>query len=219
MILQAETLIKYGYLPLDLKPKSHKPILAACDDCGKERETTRNAYRSLCISCANIGRRHTEATKVKIRVGNKGKKRTEEVNALKSAAMKGNSYALGCEYSKETKALMSKNHADFKGKKNPRWLGGISFEPYCIKFDEAYKQLIRNKFDNRCFWCGLTPEENGRALDVHHVNYNKRCRCDETKCICVPLCKSCHSKTNTDRDGWQEKIMKKLELSGILIED
>jgi hypothetical protein len=179
MILQAETLIEYGYLPLDLKLKSNKPILAACDECGKVRETTKNAYRSLCISCAEKGK----------------------------------------IFSKETKLLLSKNHVDVKGDKHPRWLGGISYGLYCKKFNESYKQLIRNRFDNRCFWCNMTTEENGVALSVHHVNYNKNCGCDETKCICVPLCVRCHMKSNGDRIGWREKIMKKLELPGIPMED
>jgi hypothetical protein len=200
MILQMETLLKYGYLPLDLKPKSNKLILAACDKCGKVRETSKNYYYPLCQSCAHKGRIFTEEHKAKL--------------CENHADFTGKNHpGFGKHCTDIAKAKMS---IAKKGKKNCNWRGGISFEPYCIKFDEAYKQLIRNKFDNRCFWCGLTPEENGRALDVHHVNYNKQCGCDESKCICVPLCRRCHSKTNTDRDGWQEKIMKKLELSGIL---
>jgi hypothetical protein len=32
------------------------------------------------------------------------------------------------------------------------------------------------------------PEENERALSVHHVNYDKRCGCDATQfCIFVPV--------------------------------
>ena len=63
-----------------------------------------------------------------------------------------------------------------RGEETSNWRGGISFEPYCIKFDTSYKRRIRNLFGNECFLCGLSEADNGRKLDVHHVNYNKRLR-------------------------------------------
>jgi hypothetical protein len=240
MILEDVTYKAYGYYLSALKPQSNKPIMAACNDCGKVRTTLKYQYRPLCDSCAKKGKTHTEETKVKISAGNKGKILSEEHKVKLLAINIGNTYTLGHmlteehkakisltnsgekhpmfgkHHSKETKANMS---AVQKGKNGNNWQGGKSFKPYCEKFDEAYKQLIRNKFDNRCFWCNMTTEENGRKLDVHHVNYNKNCGCDETKCICVPLCMRCHGSSGSDRVGWQEKIMKKLELSGVLLED
>ena len=71
--------------------------------------------------------------------------------------------------------------------------------------------MIRKQFSNVCFLCGKTEEENGRLLDVHHVNYNKKCGCDTTKCICVPLGRSCHSGTGADRDYWQALIIEMLK--------
>ena len=56
MILEKETYEKFGYYPGDLGTKSHKRVLAACDDCGKIREITKSAYRSLCISCIRKGK-------------------------------------------------------------------------------------------------------------------------------------------------------------------
>lgn len=91
------------------------------------------------------------------------------------------------------------------------WLGGISFKQYHLIFNEEYKEYIRNLFGNICFMCGKSMEENCRALCVHHVNYNKNCGCDDTKCMCVPLCISCHSKTNYDRNFWQALIMEMLQ--------
>ena len=80
-----------------------------------------------------------------------------------------------------------------------------------MRFNESYKNYIRNLFGNECFLCGMTSETNDAALSVHHVNYNKKCGCDDSKCICVPLCRSCHSKTNNDRDYWQALIMEMLQ--------
>jgi hypothetical protein len=207
MILEEATYDTFGYYASEVKVHSGKRIMAACDDCGKVRETTKNHYHSLCLSCAQKGERNSNFGK---HPWNLDIAATEETKALMSAAQKGKIFT------EEHKVNLS---AAKRGEKHPNWQGGKSFEPYCVKFNEAYKQLIRTKFNNRCFWCGMSTEYNGRELDVHHVNYNKRCRCDGTKCICVPLCIRCHLKTNTDRDRWQEKIMKKLELSGIQVED
>ena len=101
-----------------------------------------------------------------------------------------------------------------RGEKAPNWQGGISFEPYCVKFNNVFKNYIRAKFEFKCFLCNKTTEENGRKLDVHHVNYNKDCGCDGDKtCNFVPLCRSCHNKTGTKRDYWEKLITNKLHSS------
>lgn len=97
------------------------------------------------------------------------------------------------------------------GKNHPQWKGGISFEPYCSKFSNAFKESIREMFGRVCFLCPTTEKENGKKLCVHHVNYNKDCLCDDSECEFVPLCLKCHSKTNFNRDYWENLIMEKLE--------
>jgi len=97
------------------------------------------------------------------------------------------------------------------GKNSPHWQGGISFEPYCQKFNNEFKEYIRNKFDRVCFLCQKTERENGRKLSVHHVNYNKGCGCDnDGTCQFVPLCISCNSKVNKNRSEWETKIKAKM---------
>lgn len=78
MILEEETFSEFGYLPSELKPKSNKKILAACDDCGKVRLTPKNGYRPLCGSCVQkgeksgfFGKHHTEEAKEKNREASK----------------------------------------------------------------------------------------------------------------------------------------------------
>jgi len=97
------------------------------------------------------------------------------------------------------------------GENSHMWNGGISFEPYCHKFNNVFKESIREKFGRVCFLCPTTEEENGRKLSVHHVNYNKNCLCDDSECEFVPLCNTCHTKTNHNREYWENLIMKKLE--------
>lgn len=98
----------------------------------------------------------------------------------------------------------------YSGENASNWNGGSSFEPYCPKFDEKFKESIREKFGRVCFLCPTTEEENGKKLSVHHINYNKDCLCDDSDCRFVPLCMRCHGKTNHDREHWENLIMEKL---------
>lgn len=104
---------------------------------------------------------------------------------------------------------------DIIGENSHLWKGGVSFEPYCHKFNKRFKESIREKFGRVCFLCPTTEEENGRKLNVHHVNYNKDCLCDDSECEFVPLCDSCHSKTNHNQDYWESYIMAALWYRGL----
>lgn len=90
------------------------------------------------------------------------------------------------------------------------WKGGISYLPYCHKFNESKKEEIRNKYNRQCFICGKKEEDNINRLGVHHVDYNKDQGCNGNKWVLVPLCNSCHMKTNHNRTAWQMIIMHKL---------
>ena len=64
----------------------------------------------------NKGIPHTEESKLKISVANKGKKRSEEVKRKLSESHKGkNSWSKGMKFSEETKKKMSKS------KQNRHW--------------------------------------------------------------------------------------------------
>ena len=178
MILEDATFEAFGYHSCDLKPHSQKPVLAACDECGKVREIGKNGYHVLCRSCVKKGARHP---------------------------------MYGKSFTEDHKRKMRENHAKMNGMDCPLWRGGISFEPYCFKFNASFKSNIRKQFNNVCFLCGKMEEENGKALSVHHVNYNKQCGCDGSKCVCVPLCASCHAMTNGNRKHWENFITNKLK--------
>ena len=112
----------------------------------------------------------------------------------------------GKNHTENAKQKMSKNHVDVSGENNSRWKGGISFGKYCKLFNNQFKKIVRNDYHNKCFLCTKTKEENNRELDVHHVNYNKDCLCG-SPCEFVPLCMSCHRKTNGNRRYWEDLIM------------
>lgn len=141
-----------------------------------------------------------EATKQKLR------ERTfsDETRAKMSAAKKGKpSPFKGIPKSEEHKqklraAMLGKN----SGKDSYLWKGGTSFEPYCVKFSRKFKERVRYFFGNTCVECGAPP--NGKKLIVHHVNFDKMSCCNDTIPLFVPLCNSCHAKTNFNREYWED---------------
>lgn len=105
-----------------------------------------------------------------------------------------------------SESLMGK----YVGEKNPNWSGGP--REYCYLFNYEFKEKIRDRFGRKCFLCGKTEEDNGVRLSVHHTNFDKRCLCNDIDCRFVPLCMSCHGKTNGDKSYWTSVIMCKLYL-------
>lgn len=87
------------------------------------------------------------------------------------------------------------------GENHPNWKGGISFEPYCNKFNNQLKEQIRDKFDRKCFLCGKREKDSKSKLHVHHTDYNKGQGCGYNWSL-IPLCRSCHMKTNSNRYYW-----------------
>lgn len=141
------------------------------------------------IGKTSKGRKHTKKTKQKISDANKGKQRT-----------------------KEAIAKMRKNHADFSREKNPNWLGGSSFEPYSVDFNESLKKDIRKRDNYTCQKCGKLQKDElkqcRRKLAIHHIDYNKK-NCKENNLI--TLCCSCNGAVNCDRLDWMNYFRNKLK--------
>lgn len=106
-----------------------------------------------------------------------------------------------------SRECQSKWHSEeMKGKgmgaDNPMWRGGTSFEPYPATFNIDFKRMIRQRDGYECAVCG----EKGSS--VHHINYIKEDTIPEN---CITLCRIHHSKTNTNREYWQEKLSAMME--------
>jgi hypothetical protein len=91
------------------------------------------------------------------------------------------------------------------GEKNPRWRGGLSYGKYCHRFNEDLKEEIRDKFNRQCYICGVS--ETKPRLHVHHIDYNKVQGCKGMKWSLLPLCQSCHAKTNNNRWYWFNRLI------------
>lgn len=89
----------------------------------------------------------------------------------------------------DNRILNNKNH--------PNWKGGVSFEPYGQEFNDDLKLIIRFRDAFTCQLCKM--KENGQALDIHHINFNKK---DSFWNNLIALCHNCHLKTNFNRKYW-----------------
>jgi len=92
---------------------------------------------------------------------------------------------------------------NMKAEGNPSWRGGIKNLPWGYEFNKNLKQKIKERHNYQCFLC-----ENQKLLQVHHINYDKSDNCESNL---VPLCCSCHCKTNYNRKIWKKELSKKLE--------
>ena len=153
-----------------------------------------------------FGKHHSDTTKKMMSDAQAGEKNhnfgqhpSEETRKKMSEAQMGkHGYWTGKKHSSETKKKMSESR---KGERSYYWKGGISFEPYCTKFNDSFKERVRAFFGHICVECG-TPQ-NGEKLHVHHCNFNKMSCCDSTIPLFVPLCRSCHTKTGFNREYWE----------------
>ena len=163
------------------------------------------------VSKARKGMKFSEKHKHKL---SKAKQNMSEETKLKmSKAKKGNQNALGNKLTEETRRKMSESRKGHKyseetkrkmsnaqkGHKSHNWKGGISFGQYCPRFNNKIKEETRNRYNYECFECGISEKENGRKLDIHHVDFNKEQGCNEHEWRLIPLCRSCHMKTNHNR--------------------
>jgi hypothetical protein len=85
-------------------------------------------------------------------------------------------------------------------KNNGNWNGGISFNPYCEKFNDTFKEAVRERDDYICQLCGHEQKLDGCRLSIHHIHYDKEnCYPDV-----IALCRSCNSAVNANRDHWEQ---------------
>jgi hypothetical protein len=100
-------------------------------------------------------------------------------------------------------ALLKKENF-YEGNIGGFWYGNVKYyeSKYCDKFNEEFKERVRAYRGYICFECG--KPQNGKALHVHHVHYDKKMCCNGSPRDCVPLCKSCHGHTQKNRDYWED---------------
>jgi hypothetical protein len=78
---------------------------------------------------------------------------------------------------------------------------GVPYEnnEYGADFDTSLKEQVRFRDKYKCRICGCSQLENGRQLDVHHIDYDKTYNKIDNL---ISLCHGCHTKTNVNREHW-----------------
>ena len=192
MIDEDRNMQLFGYVSSELKPKSHKRIIVICEKCGKYRNIMKQKYRDLCPSCSRVGKITPTKTKIKQSKSHSGRIKSPE----------------------HCKNISKSKLGVYDGENNPNWQGGLSFGKYCSKFNNQLKQLIRDRYNNCDYMSDIHKNicNNGRALDVHHVDYNKQQGCDDHEWRLIPLSKSNHMRTNANRPFWNKLFIYSLEI-------
>lgn len=169
-----------------------------CLRCGKPlmiypslaKDNKYNKKKQFCsLSCAssyrqrngswNKGIPHTEEEKNNIGIG------------VKKSRAKGD--YINPATRPEVRAKISKTIKElFKDpRNNPRYIDGRKGEKYPFDFDKEFKDKIRERDGYKCRRCGVPQYECLRALDVHHIDWDKHNLNEENL---VVLCQSCHQK-------------------------
>lgn len=69
------------------------------------------------------------------------------------------------------------------------------------RYPRGFNESLRNQIRERDQWaCRLCNAQTTELLSVHHIDYDKNNLSERNL---ISLCRSCHGKTNYQRDHWQ----------------
>jgi len=172
------------------------------------------------------GKHHTNETKKKLSIANKGKLigklsatykdgrslkqyycKTCNIEISVNSGVYGNGQCLSCNatgriMSENTRKKLSLMH---RRDKHWNWQGGKSYEKYGRIWTAEFKEEIRKRDNHICRLCGKKQQDCKRKLDVHHIDYDKK-NCNQDNLI--TLCRLCHLKTNRNREFWETVFSK-----------
>jgi 5-methylcytosine-specific restriction endonuclease McrA len=166
--------------------------------CKKGHKQTEEHKRK--IKESNLGQKRTSETKQRMKekkriffangghAHNKGIKGVyHHTDEIKEKIRKSSKERIASE---ETRKKIGDAH---RGEKCNFYKDGKSKEPYTPDWTYSLKRSIRLRDKFTCQIC------NKRGWIVHHIDYNKK-NCKPENLVIV--CKSCHSKTNFNREKW-----------------
>jgi hypothetical protein len=97
--------------------------------------------------------------------------------------------------------IRKKFSATMQGIPLEEWKSFTSLEPYGIEFNKKLKKFVRER-DGCCMLCNVCFEDLRflkRKVNVHHINYDKKCNLPNNL---ITLCNSCHGRTHINRKQW-----------------
>lgn len=171
----------------------------------KVRDTIQRLYDEKKLIAGMTGKNQSEQAKLKLSIAHKGKPKLYLKGIPKSIEHRK-------KLSDTRKKLFSEgkikhNILEYnkchKREKHPRWLGGMSFEPYTPIFNKEFKNLIRLRDNFCCINCGVSEQKSiiieRRKLSIHHIDYDKKNTCLQN---CCSLCNKCNLMANLNRNVW-----------------
>ena len=161
-----------------------------------------NAEHRARISAAHLGKKLSLEHCAKLSAANLGKKNGPPSSKTRAKIAAAH---LGKPHTPETRAKI--RNAVPRGSNHPRWMGGISREPYGWGWNKELKEEVRRRDGYKCQLCGVPQIECIKKMSIHHTNYDKR---DNDPLNLVALCPSCHSRTNTRREYWLLLFQKRM---------
>lgn len=194
--------IKKGTIPHNkgkgeyLTPEARARVIAASTGRPSWNSGLKNCHGSEAlekISIASKNHIHTEEDNKKVSLSLIEFYKDPEERIKVSKRMKG---------IPKPESMKRKTSERMQTSANPWYIDGRCSgenQPYPLDFNERFKELIRERDGRICKICMKTEKENGKQLDIHHINYNKN-DCDPKNMI--SLCHSCHMKTNVKRKDW-----------------
>ena len=166
--------------------------------------------------CPHVGVPRSQATKDKIsntRLARNIKHSPETIAQMRIDRKGKPSPKKGLPGHKHTKEAKDAISIALSGENSYLWKGGISFIPYTPEFNHMLKEDIRELHGRICQVCGCPESECNESLLIHHIDYDKS---NNSEVNLIPLCRSCHGKTNTNRIYWEDYFTK-LQISKIKI--
>lgn len=186
MIDEDRTLSLFGYTSDELSPKSHKPIIAVCEECGKYRVLKKQDYRDPCNGCVIHGLNITQIGEAHPMFG---KHHTAEARERISNSTSGRSF------SDDHKRKIGDSR---RGADNPSWKGGVTSWRIGLKDTPIYKNWRAAVFGRDDFTCKMC-NTRGANLQAHHLRPVRDHKNDLLIFDIdngITLCEDCHKSIN-----------------------
>lgn len=180
------------------------PKNAICANCGKVfKPKNSTVAKYCCITC--VGKQHMKENHYRYNI--EDRTRTCKYCGEQFVVCHVNSPEVYCSNDCYGAAHTRENHH--------HWNPESSRVRYPVAFNTHLRKHIRNRDNRTCQMCQKTEKENGKRLDVHHIDYNKL---NNDTSNLISLCPVCHSRIHNRVNLWQEYFSKLARLNSDMIE-
>jgi hypothetical protein len=161
--------------------RKNEKVVLECPTCHKTFEMSQCEFDRGGKYCSRKCMFESEEWRKLISESKIGRVDSEETRRKKSLSHIGErNYNYGKNISEESRKKMSESKKGLYAlDRHPNWKGGVSFEPYCERFNDSLKERVRMFFGNMCAICAKSEHENGKKLSVHHVYAEKKACCED----------------------------------------